>query len=130
MTVLLALVPDDTADTALDAALEQARWRSAPLVVVNVASGEAPVDPKILSEQAAADVVEKGRAAGVETSVEQPVDDDVAGAILAVGSAHGATVVVVGTRRRSPVGKLLLGSVSQRVVLEADCPVLCVKAPA
>jgi nucleotide-binding universal stress UspA family protein len=39
-------------------------------------------------------------------------------------------VVVVGTGRRSPVGKLLLGSVSQRVVLEADCPVLCVKAPA
>jgi nucleotide-binding universal stress UspA family protein len=112
--------------SALEAALEQARWRCAPLVVVNVASGEAPVDPKIAPESDVAALVERGTSAGVE----QPVDDDVAGAILAAASARGGSVVVVNTRRRSPVGKLLLGIVSQRVVLEADRPVLCVKAPA
>ncbi len=129
MTVILAHAPDDAADAALDAALEQARWRGTALVVVNVASGEALIDPRIASEGAVHAVVERGRTAGVETSVEQPVDDDVAAAVLSAAQAHGATVVVVGCRRRSPVGKLLLGSVSQRIVLEADCPVLCVKAP-
>ena len=38
-----------------------------------------------------------------------------------------ADVIVVGVRHRTPVGKLLLGSVAQRVILDAPCPVLAVK---
>ena len=36
-------------------------------------------------------------------------------------------LVVVGVRRRTPVGKMLLGSVAQRVILDARCPVVSVK---
>ena len=38
-----------------------------------------------------------------------------------------ADLVVIGLRRRSPVGKLLMGSVAQRILLGADCAVLAVK---
>lgn len=39
----------------------------------------------------------------------------------------GASRIVVGVKHRSPVGKLLLGSAAQQIILEARVPVVCVK---
>ena len=56
--------------------------------------------------------------------------EDVAEAVLDVVSALETELLVIGARRRSPVGKLFMGSVTQSIILHADVPVLVVKAPA
>jgi nucleotide-binding universal stress UspA family protein len=55
--------------------------------------------------------------------------DDVAETILDLATEVKARLLIIGARRRSPVGKALLGSVAQALILEADVPVLVVKAP-
>jgi nucleotide-binding universal stress UspA family protein len=41
----------------------------------------------------------------------------------------GANLVVIGSRGRTGLSHLLLGSIAERVVQKASCPVLTVKAP-
>jgi nucleotide-binding universal stress UspA family protein len=75
----------------------------------------------------------KGRLddAGLEHDVRQlvrgfePAED-----LIGIAEEVSAELIVIGLRRRSPVGKLILGSNAQRILLEAKCPVLAVKADA
>lgn len=127
MTVLLAYLPNERGSTVFAAALEQARFMQTSLVVVNVASGEAPLDARLAPEADLETLVAQAAEAGVDARVEQPLQGDVAQAILETARTHGARLVVVGVRRRSAVGKMLMGSVAQRVILESDVPVLAVK---
>jgi nucleotide-binding universal stress UspA family protein len=56
--------------------------------------------------------------------------EDVADALLSLTAEVGAELLVIGARHRSPVGKFLLGSVTQTIILDADVPVLVVKLSA
>ena len=47
-------------------------------------------------------------------------------AIAKIAKEHNAGVIVVGTRGRGPIAGLLLGSVTQRLLHTAPCPVLAV----
>ena len=40
---------------------------------------------------------------------------------------NGVELIVVGVKKRSKVGKILLGSTAQYVIIKAPCPVLSVK---
>ena len=49
--------------------------------------------------------------------------------VLPLGASFGGEMVI-GAGRRSPVGKALMGSVTQTLILRADVPVLVVKSDA
>ncbi len=66
---------------------------------------------------------------GLEHEIRSLVrGNDPAEDLIAVAEAESADFIVIGLRRRSPVGKLILGSNAQRILLDAGCPVLAVKA--
>jgi nucleotide-binding universal stress UspA family protein len=52
----------------------------------------------------------------------EPAED-----LIAVANETDADLIVIGLRRRTPVGKLILGSNAQRILLDAPCAVLAVK---
>lgn len=54
--------------------------------------------------------------------------DEISAALLNAAAEAAASILVIGARRRSPVGKAFLGSVTQEIVLHADIPVLVVKS--
>ena len=128
MTVLVGYVPTTEGEAAFTAALSEARRRGERLVVLNSPRSGAPVSADVAPDSAVHDMAARARTAGVELDVRQaPHDGEVADEVLRVAREADASVIVIGLRKRSPVGKLLMGSSAQRILLDADRPVLAVK---
>ncbi|MCM0675915.1 universal stress protein [Micromonospora phytophila] len=129
MTVLVGYVPSALGEAALRAAVEQARFRDEPVLVVNTSRGDAYADPRLAQEPDLARVVRELTAAGVPHAVRQVVQGrDAAEEIVAIAEAEEVSLVVIGIRHRTPVGKLIMGSTAQEILLRVPCPVLAVKA--
>ena len=103
---------------ALQRAITEAALRNCSLVVVHTCP-PSEIEP-LKSTLAASGLAHQIREAA--NSLE-PAED-----VLSAADDTKADFIVIGLRRRSPVGKLLLGSNAQRVLLDASCPVLAVKA--
>lgn len=128
MTVLVGYVPTPEGEAALEQALREAQRRGEPLMVLNSAHGGAPVSVDVAPEDAVGRMTDRARAAGVELELRQETHSgDAAEAVLRAAREVDASVIVIGMRKRSPVGKLLMGSSAQRILLDADRPVLAVK---
>ena len=132
-TIVVGYVPKPEGHAALRRGAEEARLRNSRLVVVNSHRGgrEFDRDDALESEAQLEEVRGQLANAGVEHEVRQLVRGmDPAEDLIAVAEEVGAEFIVIGLRRRSPVGKLILGSNAQRVLLDSPCPVLAVKADA
>lgn len=128
MTVVLGYIPNDLGEAALEAAVAEARLRDGELVVVNTTRADRLVDPRYAQPAQAAALEEKLGAAGVPHQVRRFTSDDLAAEdLLRVAEEVAAELIVIGLRHRSPVGKLIMGSTAQTVLLDAACPVLSVK---
>ncbi|HRC41877.1 universal stress protein [Nostocoides sp.] len=126
MTIVVAYTPDPAGSAALDLAVREARIRGEKLIVVNATKGEALVDARFASSGDLGQV--DAQLSGLEHEIKQPVGVDVAELVLDEVRESGASLLVVGLRHRSPVGKLIMGSVSQRLLLDAPVPVFAVPA--
>lgn len=130
-TVVVGYVPKPEGEAALAKAIEEAKLRDAKLVVVNSHRGGQDFDAEAARRADAEmdSVKQKLDAAGIDHDLRQlvrgfePAED-----LISIAEANGAELIVIGLRRRSPVGKLILGSNAQRILLDAHCPVLAVKA--
>jgi nucleotide-binding universal stress UspA family protein len=127
--VVVAYSADEYGAAALDQGVALARAEGAPLVVVNATRGDALVDRRYAHDADIAAMEQRLREEGVDVTVRHESVPDIADAVVDAAREVQAGVVVVGIRRRSPMGKALLGSVAQRVIIDAECPVLSVKPP-
>jgi nucleotide-binding universal stress UspA family protein len=129
--IVVGYVPKAEGKAALRLAAEEAKIRNASLVVVNSHRGGREFDSQdaVESESQLEEVRAELKAAGVEHEVRQLVRGlDPADDLINVAAEVSADLIIIGLRRRSPVGKLILGSNAQRILLDAPCPVLAVKA--
>ncbi len=115
MSVLVAVPDSPEGIAALAAGAAEADLLNTDLIVVNLALK--PLDASVIPMGTQVKVIERvGRA-----------DRDPAEAVLDEIETHDVERLVIGVKRRSPVGKALLGSVSQRLLLESPVPVVAVK---
>ena len=103
-TIVIGYVPSPVGEAALEAGLAEAAARGDDVVILNSPRRRSTVDAELIDETASDELV-------------------------APAAAASARLVVIGMRRRSPVGKLVTGSDAQRLLLDLDVPILAVKPP-
>ncbi len=127
MTVVVGYIPDQFGEAALAAGIEEAARRGTDLVVVNATKGDALVDQRYVGEAGLATLRERLGELDVTADVRQMMGADVAQELVRVAREVDADAIVIGLRHRTPVGKMIMGSVAQQVLLDAPCWVIAVK---
>ncbi len=141
-TILVATDFSDTAKKAMDTAIDMARHFEAQLVILHAYNVEIPIASPMMTggyilpdgffeeigkqarlqvEAAAKEVSDKGVAA-----VGVAIDEPAALAIVDEAKRRKADMIVMGTRGLTGIKHMALGSIADKVVRTAPCPVLTV----
>jgi nucleotide-binding universal stress UspA family protein len=133
VAIVVGYVPTKEGRAALRRAADESLLRKSKLIVINSQRGgrDFDADEAQRFEADLARIQSELDAEGLEHEVRQLVrGNEPAEDLIAVAESEKAEFIVIGLRRRTPVGKLILGSNAQRILLDASCPVLAVKADA
>ena len=125
--IVVGYSADPYGRAALEHGIAEAKLRGTSLRVINSTSGDAYVDARFAQPTEVHDIEERLANCGVEYELSQPVGVDAVDELLKTMERSDADLLVIGIRHRNPVGKLLLGSVAQQLLLECPKPVLAVK---
>lgn len=132
MRILVGYTRTELGEAVVRRAVEEARLRDAELFVLNTqrSSSDGDQDESAAYQQGLEELQQQLDREGISHRVlDYTVGDSLAEDILAAARKNEVDLLVIGLRRRSPVGKLVMGSTAQEILLNADCPVLAVKLP-
>ena len=128
MTILVAYVPRPEGRAAVTRGIEMARLTGEPLFVVNAGPGGEHMSQAFSDTADMGEVDKELAGSGVAYQLKQFVRGRTAAEeIEELAAELPASMLVIGLRRRSSVGKLSLGSVAQDLLMGVECPVLAVK---
>jgi nucleotide-binding universal stress UspA family protein len=129
VTIVVGYTPTPAGRAALFAATAEARRSGRPLVVVNTSRGDALDDPAFAHRTDLDWVRTTFEEADVTFTIRQEVRGrEAADELIDVLEEVGAELCVIGIRRRSTVGKMMLRSNAHRILTDSPCPVLTVRA--
>jgi nucleotide-binding universal stress UspA family protein len=129
--IVVGFIRSPEGEAALNKAIDEAKRRQAQLIVVHsMYGGRREEETEVLAYRQELDAVDaKLTEEGVDHTMHEyvrglsPAED-----LTRTAKEVDADLIVIGLRRRTPTGKFLLGSNAQEILLDADCPVLAVKA--
>lgn len=129
MTILVAYVPRPEGQTALEKGIELARQTQENLIVVNATPGGAHDDPARADAQDVERVELLLSVSGIKAEFKQFVrGKNAVEELEEMVDQYQVSVLVIGLRKRTAVGKLILGSMAQEILMSISCPILAVKA--
>ncbi|GCE40590.1 universal stress protein [Rhodococcus sp. USK10] len=125
--IVVGYTPDQFGGAALEHGVAEAQLRGTSLLVINSSKGDSLADQSFADNAHLQELEGKLAASGIDHEVRQIVGDETVDVILETMTAPNAELLVIGIRDRTPVGKLLMGSTAQRLLLSCRKPVLAVK---
>ena len=129
MTILVAYAPRPEGQAALDKGIEIAMRRKERLVVVNASPGGAKEDPSFADVTDFERVQQLLASSGIDAELKPYVrGKNAVEEIEALVESLQVSLLIIGLRKRTAVGKLIMGSVAQELLLSVPCPVLAVKS--
>ena len=129
MTILVAYAPRPEGNAALQKGIELAKQQQVKLLVVNASPGGNDEDAAMADASDIERIEELLAKSGVDGEVKQFVRGKNAVEELEdMVATHQVTMLVIGLRRRTAVGKLIMGSMAQEILMTISCPILAVKA--
>lgn len=129
MSIVCGYVPTEVGQRALEQAILETRFRGGPLVVINSTRADRTVDVNYAHAPDLTALEATLAGSGVQYEVRSFTSQNLASDdIVMAAEETGAELIVIGMRRRTPMGKALMGSDTQRILLQSPCPVLAVRA--
>ena len=127
-TIVIGYTTGDLGQAALAAAIEEARVHGDDLILLNLTRGDSYSDPHFATQDQLEQLHQQLSTTGLTYQIDQRVSADPADQVVETAQTHNARLIVIGLRHRSPMGKFLMGSNAQTILMDAPCPVLTVKA--